>query len=1229
MFGKITLRKNREERQKRRLGGRFSVFFAVLQRSVCVIVFAWLIASIVLWGSMTAIEVIKTDRNGLTLSGDGYYEIRTAEEYREFWEIVGEKDVYARGRLLEDIYLNDTTDFGKWKQKEPVNECRKVDSFYGSFDGGGHTIYGLYSNRGYGLVKENRGQILNLTIKDSLIVNEIFDQSFGTVGGICGENYRLVRPCDFGGEIYGERMADRGREIGGICGKNRNTVELCGFSGKMVIKGWTDSSVGGICGENQGEIITCYNLTSLQSMPWQADRFYAIADQGETNCLWLKDSGWIQAHNGQAIGDEEEEKERVKERISGLLNKDLYELLVQKEGPEEWMRENSVKSPFPVTEIGLEDPFPNILDDILHKQQEREQILRDLLAREELASLIWEAVWCGTGEGGILEMETEVSDELVSLVLSNRKDSVKINIRPAAGEQSLNQWTVIDGRKWREFKTLWQQCGSILRESGIDDYERFSWHMTDTLERERETLGKFILYRTDNGKQGFFWQKGETLYQIEGSVRGDQDFETKIKKLSVTEEQEEVQEDCWEKPSGGLYETMLWKVWDGRMPARGVGWDSSYIRDAVCQMFPEKEGTPSWEEIGQTEYLVVMAGNRQIGTLMDLEKIPHIKALHLSGAGATKINFDLTKEMVRELEELQVGYVELESLAFLEQFPQLKKLYVMNCGLKDLSGIECQKELRDLSFYSNEIKEIGPLTNCRKLERLSLAFNKIEDLSALSHLSDLSEVGVQGNRISDLAPLQHLSKLKALNINGNLVTDLSPLKGQVGLTALGAGYNKIKDISPLEGMTQLSNLALDNNEIQDIGVIGNMTQLQYLGISHNRIEDFSPVMGLTNLLFFSMGKNPGQDIGNLIFVPKLNLESRFQEDDKMVQKAQGTLDQFYPDEKIAAEDMATGDLNGDGVTDLAITGLSSMEEEGYQDDGRKIYLFLGQIDGSFRPLTPIVTLDPYAGGVYGDPYDGILISDGRLVVKAYGGSNWRWGFTNIYEYEKGEMEEKWVLDLSEHVFYPGYDFTITDKENGTCRSYAVAGEWEREGRMLLLSQTGPEPSLVETEFEQKYSEYQEKAEIVLPEFSYMCKPSICENSYDYRIHDTLYDTKVQPEDVLFMAAERYLYEYQELPVPYYTSEEIRQNYETLTGVKLPEFFLIGRGINEGDGIKVIAYSNCQQLEDGSWQHILSQWTALEDYWSFECRISYDEREDHWSYERLISYDERDGMFMAG
>ena len=90
-------------------------------------------------------------------------------------------------------------------------------------------------------------------------------------------------------------------------------------------------------------------------------------------------------------------------------------------------------------------------------------------------------------------------------------------------------------------------------------------------------------------------------------------------------------------------------------------------------------------------------------------------------------------------------------------------------------------------------------------------------------------------------------------------------------------------------------------------------------------------------------------------------------------------------------------------------------------------------------------MDPYSGGVYGDPYDGILISDGRLVVKAYGGSNWRWGFTNIYEYEKGEMEEKWVLDLSENVFYPGYDFTITDKENGTCRSYAVAGEWEREG----------------------------------------------------------------------------------------------------------------------------------------------------------------------------------------
>lgn len=48
-----------------------------------------------------------------------------------------------------------------------------------------------------------------------------------------------------------------------------------------------------------------------------------------------------------------------------------------------------------------------------------------------------------------------------------------------------------------------------------------------------------------------------------------------------------------------------------------------------------------------------------------------------------------------------------------------------------------------------------------------------------------------------------------------------------------------------------------------------------------------------------------------------------------------------------AQDMAKGGLNGDGIVDLAITGLDETVNSEV-DDGRKVYPFLGQAGGAFR-----------------------------------------------------------------------------------------------------------------------------------------------------------------------------------------------------------------------------------------------------------------------------------------
>lgn len=80
-------------------------------------------------------------------------------------------------KLTKDIYINDTTD-SDWKTKSPKSWSYQTD-FYGSFDGDGHTVRGLYYNgtansKWIGLFPYIRGKnvsIKNVIIADSEIIN--------------------------------------------------------------------------------------------------------------------------------------------------------------------------------------------------------------------------------------------------------------------------------------------------------------------------------------------------------------------------------------------------------------------------------------------------------------------------------------------------------------------------------------------------------------------------------------------------------------------------------------------------------------------------------------------------------------------------------------------------------------------------------------------------------------------------------------------------------------------------------------------------------------------------------------------------------------------------------------------------------------------------------------------------------------------------------------------------
>ena len=122
--------------------------------------------------------------------------------------------------------------------------------FTGNFDGGGHTISGLYINAPssdkqglFGVVGEG-GTVQNLGV-DGWVIGDYY------VGGVVGMNYGTVTSCfntgDVGGDYY----------VGGVAGMSNGTVTSCFNTGDVNGSDY----VGGVAGRSYSTVTNCYYLT--------------------------------------------------------------------------------------------------------------------------------------------------------------------------------------------------------------------------------------------------------------------------------------------------------------------------------------------------------------------------------------------------------------------------------------------------------------------------------------------------------------------------------------------------------------------------------------------------------------------------------------------------------------------------------------------------------------------------------------------------------------------------------------------------------------------------------------------------------------------------------------------------------------------------------------------------------------------------------------------------------
>ena len=225
---------------------------------------------------------------------DGVYQISNLAELYWFAGLVNgslsgvEQNREANAVLTSDITINENVLDANGNLTESTDDLlvwtpiglNWGTSFYGTFDGQGHNVNGIYinsENNYQGLFGYNSGIIKNIEVIESYIKGD------SHIGGMCGYNsdYGTISNCYNSGTINGNE------QIGGVCGDNSyGTISNCYNSGKVNGSYY----VGGVCGYNYGSISDCYNSGKVNGSYYVGGMCGQSYSGTISNCYYLEDT---------------------------------------------------------------------------------------------------------------------------------------------------------------------------------------------------------------------------------------------------------------------------------------------------------------------------------------------------------------------------------------------------------------------------------------------------------------------------------------------------------------------------------------------------------------------------------------------------------------------------------------------------------------------------------------------------------------------------------------------------------------------------------------------------------------------------------------------------------------------------------------------------------------------------------------------------------------------------
>lgn len=200
---------------------------------------------------------------GYIIDENGTYIVYSEEGLRA-WAGSLWNDTSRKIILTADITLTPPADGG--------SNWDPIDTFKGTFDGGGHTISGLVikgDSKRLGFFQYLKSAtVKNLTLENVQITNDFSGTGWSYVGGVAGENdSSVIENCFVSGSVIGNALGEWSDSyVGGVTGRISSSGTLyygaigCGSS--ATVKG--HNKVGGVVGEViLNNVASCYATGSV------------------------------------------------------------------------------------------------------------------------------------------------------------------------------------------------------------------------------------------------------------------------------------------------------------------------------------------------------------------------------------------------------------------------------------------------------------------------------------------------------------------------------------------------------------------------------------------------------------------------------------------------------------------------------------------------------------------------------------------------------------------------------------------------------------------------------------------------------------------------------------------------------------------------------------------------------------------------------------------------------